>query len=83
MIALQTMLITLNFICFIWTRNLLILISDRSVYQQSSAFKMSDASNLHMQYHNSANKITIYCVDITVHVVSGQDWAPLLERRET
>ena len=40
---------------------------------------MPDASNLYMQYHHSANTITIYGVDVTVHVVSGQDWTPLLE----
>ena len=73
------MCITLNFICLIWTRNLLILISDRSIYKQGSAFKMPDASNLYMQYHHSANTIYIYGVDVTIHVVSGQDWPPLLE----
>ena len=72
------MLITLNFICLIHEVYLYSFL-DRSIYQQSSAFKMPDASNLHLQYHHSANKITIYSVDITVHVVSGQDWAPLLE----
>ena len=78
-IALQKLFITLNFTGLPLTLTLLIFISDRSIYKQGSAFKMPDASNLYMQYHHSANTINIYGVDVTIHVVSGQDWSPLLE----